>query len=87
MTTQLPIWGWVVIVALMLAQGIWLFLDAWKHDKRPWLWGILGLVQFPLPILFYWFFVRKPLSEQAKKQSADSVRQTQLESYNNRSDV
>ncbi|SDB83788.1 hypothetical protein [Shouchella lonarensis] len=63
MNTTLPLWGWVVIPLLLLAQGVWLFMDASKHGRHPWLWGVLGLVQLPLPILVYYFFVRKQVLE------------------------
>lgn len=52
---------WVewLIVPVLLTQGIWLFLDAGRHGKYAWFWGILGLISFPLPSILYLVFVRK----------------------------
>jgi len=54
---DVPWYGWVLIGLLLLSQATWLFLDARRRGARPWLWGLLGLVQFPMPLLLYWFFV------------------------------
>ncbi len=49
----------IIIAALpfLLAQGIWMFRDAQKRGIFPWLWGIWGLIYFPIPILIYYIFV------------------------------
>lgn len=58
---ELPWYGWVALVLLLATQGTWLFLDARRRGARAWLWGCWGLIQFPMPILFYWWFVlRRP---------------------------
>lgn len=57
---DVPWWGWVLLGLLLLAQGTWLFLDARRRGARPWLWGLLGLIQFPMPALLYWFIVIRP---------------------------
>ncbi|MHB1684142.1 MAG: sigmaY antisigma factor component [Bacilli bacterium] len=61
MTTQgqLPWEGWVLVIAILLGQGTWLFLDARKHSAWPWLWGIWGLIQAPIPTIVYLLTVRK----------------------------
>ncbi|CAM4336569.1 hypothetical protein FHS16_002655 [Paenibacillus endophyticus] len=54
----LPIWFWILLVAALIAQSTWLFIDARKRDSMPWLWGIWGLIQIPMPLAFYFLFVR-----------------------------
>jgi hypothetical protein len=52
--------GLIVLVAIiLLSQSIFLFLDARKRSHNYWLWGIVGLIQAPMPVLFYLIFVRK----------------------------
>jgi hypothetical protein len=48
-----------IIAVILLLQSIFLFMDARKHGHNYWLWGILGLIQAPMPLLFYLLFVRK----------------------------
>lgn len=55
--SEIPWWGWILLVLLLGTQGTWLFLDARKRGARAWFWGLWGLIQCPMPILFYWFFV------------------------------
>lgn len=57
--SDLPWWAWLLVAALLLSQGTWLFLDARRRGARPWLWGLLGLVQCPMPLLLYWLIVRR----------------------------
>ena len=47
------------VAAILLTQSIFLFLNARKHGHNYWLWGILGLIQSPIPLLVYLIFVRK----------------------------
>jgi hypothetical protein len=49
----------ILIVAILLLQSIYLFLDARKRNHNYWLWGIVGLIQAPMPTLFYLIFIRK----------------------------
>lgn len=49
----------ILIVAILLLQSIYLFLDARKRSHNYWLWGIVGLIQAPMPTLFYLIFIRK----------------------------
>ena len=49
----------IFVAAILLMQSIYLFLDARKHNHNYWLWGIVGLIQAPMPTLFYLFFIRK----------------------------
>jgi hypothetical protein len=57
---EIPVWAIVIIVPILLFQGTWMFLDAGKRGKWRWLWGLWGLIQIPIPILIYLFFVRLP---------------------------
>jgi hypothetical protein len=55
-----PSLGLIVFVAiLLLSQSLFLFLNAKKHQHNYWLWGILGLIQAPLPTIVYLIFIRK----------------------------
>jgi hypothetical protein len=49
----------IFVAAILLTQSIYLFLDARKRNHNYWLWGIVGLIQAPIPTLFYLIFVRK----------------------------
>jgi len=57
---RIPWWGWVLIVLLLGTQGVLIFTDAHRRGARAWFWGLLGLIQFPLPTLFYWLLVVRP---------------------------
>lgn len=56
-TVELPWYGWVALVLVLGAQGTLLFLDARRRGAKAWFWGIWGLIQVPMPTLFYWLFV------------------------------
>lgn len=56
---QMPWYLWAAVAAILLSQATWLFLDARRRGASPWLWGGLGLIQFPLPLLIYWLLVRR----------------------------
>lgn len=64
---KLSFWFWVIVAAILLTQSTWLFLDARKRDSMPWFWGIWGLIQFPLPTIFYWIIVRMELFGRIKE--------------------
>ncbi|MDM5328405.1 sigma-Y antisigma factor component [Neobacillus sp. CF12] len=49
----------IMVAAILLLQSIFLFLDARKRNHNYWLWGIVGLIQAPMPTLFYLLFIRK----------------------------
>lgn len=55
----------VLVAAVLLLQSIFLFLDARKRNHNYWLWGIVGLIQAPMPTLFYLLFVRKIFRKKA----------------------
>jgi hypothetical protein len=41
--------------------AVYLFMDAKKHDKNPWLWGILGLLFSFITLGIYWIITGKKL--------------------------
>ncbi|WP_077303848.1 transcriptional regulator [Terribacillus halophilus] len=45
------------VIPVLLAQGIWLYIDAKKRGTYAWAWGIVGLIQFPMPLLCYYIFI------------------------------
>jgi hypothetical protein len=49
----------ILVAGILLLQSIFLFLDARKRNHNYWLWGIVGLIQAPMPTLFYLLFIRK----------------------------
>ena len=49
----------IIAVPLLLIQGLWMFFDARKKgESYYWLWGILGLLNFPTPIIIYLIVTR-----------------------------
>lgn len=56
---EIPLFAWIVVVILLLSQSTWMFLDAKKYGHNYWLWGILGLIQFPTYLVIYLIFARK----------------------------
>ncbi|MFC0469948.1 transcriptional regulator [Halalkalibacter kiskunsagensis] len=57
-----------LVVVLLLVQSTLLFVDAKKKGSYAWFWGIWGLIQFPLPTLFYLFFVVRPYRNKLKRR-------------------
>lgn len=49
----------LLVGVILLSQSIYLFIDARKHGHNYWVWGIVGLIQAPMPTLFYLIFIRK----------------------------
>jgi uncharacterized BrkB/YihY/UPF0761 family membrane protein len=58
MTTD-DLWVIAIVVPILLTQSIYLFIDARKREHYPWLWGIWGLIQAPMPLIVYLIVVRK----------------------------
>lgn len=50
---------WAFIALLLICQSSWMFLDARKRGHNAWLWGFLGLIQFPMYLIIYLIFARK----------------------------
>ncbi|KRG16518.1 Negative regulatory protein yxlD [Virgibacillus soli] len=58
----------LLVSPILLTQSILLFIDAKKKGSYAWVWGILGLLQFPCPTIFYYFFVIRPSRRKGKKE-------------------
>ncbi|MDT8858767.1 transcriptional regulator [Alkalihalobacillus sp. MEB130] len=56
-----------LVALLLLVQSTLLFIDAKKKGSFPWFWGIWGLIQFPLPTVFYLLFVIWPRKRKQKQ--------------------
>jgi hypothetical protein len=59
MTHEISLWGFIAIGLILLTQSTFLFIDARKHGHNYWFWGIIGLIQAPMPTLFYLLFARR----------------------------
>lgn len=57
----------ILLSPILFIQSIFLFIDAKKRNSYAWFWGLWGLIQFPLPSIFYWFFVVRPQNKQQRK--------------------
>ncbi|MGM0837149.1 MAG: transcriptional regulator [Bacillota bacterium] len=57
-----------LLIPVLLTQSILLFIDAKKKGSYAWFWGIWGLIQFPMPTLFYLLFVILPYQRKKKKE-------------------
>ncbi|MYL32791.1 sigma-Y antisigma factor component [Pontibacillus yanchengensis] len=50
---ELPIWGWVLVGIILLTQSSFLFIQAKKKGKNQWLWGLIGIIQVPVPLIIF----------------------------------
>lgn len=50
----------LLVSPIMITQSTLLFIDAKKKGAKAWFWGIWGLLQCPMPSIFYYFFVFRP---------------------------
>ncbi len=51
--TEVPLILWVLLGAVLLVQGSWMFYDAKKRKEYPWIWGLFGLLNTPTNLLIY----------------------------------
>ncbi|CAG9621375.1 transcriptional regulator [Sutcliffiella rhizosphaerae] len=58
------------LIPVFLTQSILLFIDAKKKGSYAWFWGIWGLIQFPLPTLFYLLLVIYPYHKKRKRSDS-----------------
>lgn len=58
----------LMLSPIMLTQSILLFIDAKKKGSYAWIWGIWGLLQFPLPTIFYYLLVIRPYRKKMKRE-------------------
>ncbi len=54
----IPLYSWVLLGALLVAQAYWIFRDAGRRGYSPWLWGAFGLLNFPSSLIVYLLVVR-----------------------------
>lgn len=54
----IPLCGWVLLGALLMAQAYWIFRDANRRGYNPWLWGAFGLLNVPSSFIVYLLVVR-----------------------------
>jgi hypothetical protein len=47
----------VLVFIILITQSITLFTNAKKRNRSAWLWGLLGMIQFPWPSVFFFFLV------------------------------
>ncbi|MEH7350036.1 transcriptional regulator [Gottfriedia acidiceleris] len=47
----------VLVFITLIIQSITLFTKAKKRNRSAWLWGLLGMIQFPWPSIFFYFLV------------------------------
>ncbi|MFB7138082.1 transcriptional regulator [Gottfriedia sp. NPDC056225] len=47
----------VLVFIVLITQSIMLFTKAKKRNRSAWLWGLLGIIQFPWPSIFFYFLV------------------------------
>lgn len=58
-------WLAILLALTLICQGSWMFWDARKRGHNAWLWGFLGLIQFPTYLVIYLIFVRKIFKRKA----------------------
>lgn len=54
----------IVAGIVVLIQSIYLFIDARKNGMNYWFWGIIGLIQAPMPVIFYLLVRRSKKKEE-----------------------
>jgi len=42
-----------LVLILLFSQALFLFFDSSKRGQSKWLWGFLGLIHFPTPLIIY----------------------------------
>ncbi|MGM0846345.1 MAG: sigmaY antisigma factor component [Bacillota bacterium] len=66
--TQEEILTLLLVIPLLLLQSLFLFTDARKRGHKYWFWGLWGLIQCPVPLIFYFIFARKIISKNRNVQ-------------------
>jgi len=64
---EVPVWLWIILGIGLLVQSTLLFLDARKHGRYPWFWGIWGLFSIPLPSVLYLLLFRVRWSKKTRR--------------------
>ena len=58
----------LIVAIILLIQSIYLFTDARKNGMNYWFWGIIGLIQAPMPLIFYLLVKRSKKKEEDELQ-------------------
>ncbi|ARI78322.1 sigma-Y antisigma factor component [Halobacillus mangrovi] len=69
---EIPIWGIILIALLLLTQSSILFIKARRIGKVPWLWGIVGLIQFPVPSIVFWILLKTAWKDRSGEEGRPS---------------
>lgn len=72
--SRIPPYVWMVLLTILLAQSIWIFLDASKHGENKWLWGFFGLLNTPSSLLVYLIVTRVILKPKPCPHCGKNVR-------------
>lgn len=43
----------ILVLLLLFIQSLWLFFNASKKGQNKWLWGFIGLLNFPSALIIY----------------------------------
>lgn len=62
--SNLEIMVLIVVGIILLIQSSYLFIDARKNGMNYWFWGIIGLIQVPMPVIFYLLVRRSKKKEE-----------------------
>lgn len=69
MILGLETWAFILLMTpILFLQSITLFLDARRKGASAWFWGVWGLIQFPMPLLFYYLVVVIPYRKNVAKR-------------------
>lgn len=71
---QVPLYLWIILITVLLAQSIWIFLDASKRGENKWLWGLFGLLNTPGNLLVYLIVTRMILKPKPCPHCGKNVR-------------
>ena len=53
-----------ILLLLYLGQALWIYIDSSKTDSRyGWLWAILSLISFPVPLIIYFIISRSGMKK------------------------
>ncbi|MED3551418.1 hypothetical protein [Cytobacillus praedii] len=67
MNEEIPVPFLIIVAMILICQSIFLFIHARKYSHNYWFWGIVGLIQAPMPTLVYLIFVRKVFHKKNSK--------------------
>ncbi|MDG5473856.1 sigmaY antisigma factor component [Jeotgalibacillus sp. ET6] len=70
---EVPIVFFILLAIILLAQSIYLFIDARKRGHARWFWGLWGMIQTPMPIVVYllWSRVVTPAIQRRREKNGE----------------